>query len=93
MVAEHRRSGFVVWLLIGLVVFLVLGTAAAVSLPVFRCMNCRITRAGNPQDPPQRRIRSEGKFVVTDRPCDWCNNRMKVTGMTCLIYNFQRSRR
>ena len=92
MVAEPRRSGFVTWLLIGLVVVLGLGTAGAVAVPVFRCMNCRVTSAGSGL-PLVRRVRMEGKFVTTDRPCDWCNNRMKVTGLSCLIYVAQRSRR
>jgi hypothetical protein len=92
MVAEHRRSGFVVWVLIGLVVVLVMGTAGAVALPVFRCMNCRVGFPA-PDQPPVRRVRVDGKFVVTDRPCDWCNNRMKMTGLSCLIYAAQRSRR
>jgi hypothetical protein len=55
-------------------------------------MNCRVGSMA-PDRPAVRRIRVDGKFVVTDRPCDWCNNRMKVTGLSCLIYAAQRSRR
>jgi hypothetical protein len=43
--------------------------------------------------PPVRRVRVDGRFVETDRPCDWCNNRMRMTGLNCLIYVGQRSRR
>jgi hypothetical protein len=89
MVAEPRRSGFVTWVLIGLVVILVLGTAGAVALPVFRCQNCRPT----PGEPSKRRVRIDNRFVATDRPCDWCNNRAKMTGLSSVIYAVQRSRR
>jgi len=92
MVDEPRRSGFVTWLLIGLVVVLVLGTAGVVALPVFRCFNCRVS----PQDPnevPVRRVRVDGRFVVTDRPCSSCNNRMRVTGLSRLITVLQNQRR
>ena len=92
MVDEPRRSGFVTWLLIGLVVVLVLGTAGAVALPIFRCFNCRVGRQ-DPSEVPVRRVRIDGRFVATDRPCGWCNNRSKVTGLTRLINVLQNERR
>jgi hypothetical protein len=92
MVAEHRRSGVVVWILIGLAAILGLTTAAAVSIPVFKCTHCRMMRK-NPGEPPSRWVRINGRFVVSDLPCGACAGRMRLTGVTWLISAVQTERR
>jgi hypothetical protein len=92
MVAEHRRSGVVVWILIGLAGVLGLTTAAAVSIPVFKCTHCRIGQL-NPGEPLSRWVRIDGRFVVSDLPCGTCAGRKKLTGLTWLISALQTGRR
>ena len=88
MVAEPRRSSFVTWLLIGLVVALGLGTAGAVAIPIFRCPTCRLVVLTS-GELPVRRVRVEGKWRNTDAACGCCANRMRVTGLTYAIHRIR----
>lgn len=92
MIAEPRRSGVMVWMLVGLAGLLGLTTAAAVSIPVFKCTHCRMMRR-NPAEPPSRWVRIDGRFVVSDRACGACAGRKKLTGLSWLIRAVQAERR
>src|SRR5262245_47299073 len=80
MADEPRRSGFVTWLLIGLVVLLVLGTAGAVTLPILRCPACRMVQR-NENEAPVKRVRLDGKWRTTTDACPCCVDRKKVTAV------------
>jgi len=92
MDAEPRRSGFVTWLLIGLSVFLVVGTAGAVAMPVVRCPACRFVQQ-NPGTTPVKRIRIDGKWRTTDGACPCCADRRRVTAVAYAIQQSQAHQR
>lgn len=90
--SEPRRSSVLTWILIGLVVALVLGTAAVVCVPILRCPNCRKVQVDS-KGTLVRHLRIDGRYKISDQPCLCCDNRMRVTAVTYGIYAYQMQRR
>lgn len=89
--ANPGRSGVGTWILIGLAVVLVLGTAGAVSIRFARCPECHTTVG--PDRTVNRMVRVEGRWTRSDdRPCGCCGSVGRRGRVTLLSYVLSQAR-